>query len=171
MKINWTKAAIDYAKDETLSYDDIANKYSISKRSVVKHAVRDDWQKLRSDVSLKVHQKLPEILSESIAEINARHAQQAKLLQVKGMEIIDSDKRPRNYQEALNCIRSGIKIEREALGMNDDAVKDPHWEQFKQFSFIFDLSREELHRFIEACDKQIKEMEIPRVQEGQVMTQ
>lgn len=81
MKANWSKAVADYLKDETLSYEDIANRYGVSKRAVVKRVVQDRWQELRKETALQVHQKLPEKLSDSIADVKARHVKVARLFQ------------------------------------------------------------------------------------------
>src|SRR3989344_5262373 len=80
-KISWSQALADYLKDETASYASIADKYGVSKRSVTKRAVQEGWQDLKQKTSLEVTQRLPEIVGESIAEVNTKHAKIGKLLQ------------------------------------------------------------------------------------------
>lgn len=119
-KANWTKALTDYASDEKQSYETIAKKYGVSKRSVVKRAVKDDWQLVRRDTALKVHQELPNIVSQSVVEIQARHIYFARMLQAKALEAIIKDKlKPKNIREAVLCLKTGIEIERKALGLDN----------------------------------------------------
>jgi len=54
MKINWSKALVDYLADETTTYESIAQKYSVSKRAVVTRVKQDNWQELRTRTSLQV---------------------------------------------------------------------------------------------------------------------
>lgn len=123
MKINWSKALADYLKDETSSYASIANKHNVSKQSVVKRAAKENWQNLRSKTLLKVDQKLTEIIGEDIAIINARHAQIGKIMQSIALKAI-KDLEPRTIAEAINSIKTGVEIERKALGIDEQIKPD-----------------------------------------------
>lgn len=172
MKINWSKAVADYLKDETLSYEDIANRYGVSKRAVVKRAVQDRWQELRKETALQVHQKLPEKLGESIADVKARHAKEGKLFQGKGLEAVNSGKTPTNFYQALMGIVTGIRLERQALGLDKYKPEDDSlWQKFQQFGYIFKLTPEELERHIQALDEEMarQEKQVQLVQEGQLV--
>ncbi len=119
-KINWSKALIDYISDETSSYASIAQKYSISVQAVKKRASKDKWQALRTNTILKVDQKLPEKVGEEIAKVNAKHAQIGRLLTDKGIKAIEESKlSPKNFDEAKDSIKDGIRIERDALNIQD----------------------------------------------------
>lgn len=120
-KVNWALARTDYISDEQLSYQDIAGKYSVSKTSVVKKAVKEGWQGLRRETSLKVIQKLPEKIGETIAQINQRHAYFGKLLQARALEaILKGDVKPKTFREAVLCVKEGIEMERKALGLDKE---------------------------------------------------
>lgn len=169
-KISWSKALTDYLKDDTLSYADIAKKYGVSKQAVTKRAVKEEWQVLRTRTLLKVDQMLPEKIGESIAEVKARQVYEAKLLQKAALEALRAGIKPENMREVVHSIVAGIKIERKVLGLDDPNYKDPNWEKFRQFSFIFNMTPEELERFTDAAaeragwtiDKRKAKLEAPQ---------
>lgn len=118
-KINWTQALTDYAGDEKQSYQSIAQKYQVSKRSVVKQAVKNNWQLVRQETALKVHQELPKRLSLSLADVVARQVYVARVMQAKALEVLLGAKlQPKNIKEVVICLQTGIDIERKALGLD-----------------------------------------------------
>lgn len=119
-KISWSKALIDYISDETSSYASIAQKYGVSVQAVKKRASKEKWQNLRTNTIQKVDQKLPEKLGEEIAIVNAKHAKIGRMLTRKGMRAINQHKlTPKNFDEAKESIKDGVRIEREALNIQD----------------------------------------------------
>lgn len=123
-KVNWTQALSDYASDEKQSYQTIANKHGVSKRSVVKRAAKENWQLVRRETALKVHQKLPEMAAESIVEVNLRHAYIGRSLQILAIEAMRlKNISPDNQHEAIAALKAGIEIERTALGLDN---RKPH---------------------------------------------
>lgn len=119
-KISWSKALIDYLSDETASYSSIAQKYGISVQAVKKRASKERWQDLKVKTIQKVDQKLPEKIGEEIAQVNAKHAYIGRTLTDKGIKAMEEHKlAPRNFDEAKESIKDGIKIEREALNIQD----------------------------------------------------
>ena len=119
-KISWSKALIDYLSDETSSYSSIAKKYGVSVQAVKKRAANERWQDLRSKTIQKVDQKLPEKLGEEIAQVNVKHAGIGRTLTNKGIKAMEEHKlAPKNFDEAKESIKDGIKIEREALNIQD----------------------------------------------------
>ncbi len=119
-KISWSKALIEYISDETTSYTSIAAKYGVSVQAVKKRASKEKWQNLRTNTIQKVDQKLPEKLGEQIAQVNAKHAKIGRLLTTKGIKAIKKGLlTPRNFYEAKDSIKDGIKIERDALNIQD----------------------------------------------------
>lgn len=119
-KITWSQALIDYISDETVSYSSIAQKYGVSVQAVKKRASKEKWQYLRTNTIQEVDQKLPEKLGEEIAEVNAKHAKIGRLLTDKGIKAIEESKlSPKNFDEAKDSIKDGIRIEREALNIQD----------------------------------------------------
>lgn len=123
MKINWSQALVDYLTDETVTYDSIALKYGVSKRAVVTHAKQDKWQELRTKTSLKVHQKLPEIVGTNLAEIAGKQADIGQKLVQKGLEAITRGSTPKTPQDARLFIQTGIEVQRKALGLDEPRFK------------------------------------------------
>lgn len=119
-KIGWSKALIDYISDETSSYASIAEKYGVSVQAVKKRAAKEKWKDLRTNTIQKVDQRLPEKLGEEIAQVNAKHARIGRMLTKKGIKAINRHKlAPENFNEAKESIKDGIRIEREALNIQD----------------------------------------------------
>ena len=119
-KISWSKALIDYLSDETSSYVSIAQKYGVSLQAVKKRASKEKWQNLRINTIQKVDQKLPEKLGEEIAQVNAKHARIGRMLTKKGIKAISKHKMvPKNFDGAKESIKDGVRIEREALNIQD----------------------------------------------------
>lgn len=128
-KINWLQARVDYVSDESLSYEDIAKKYGTTKRAIEMHASKDKWVQLRADTSATLRQKLPEKISESIADVKVRHIQTAKILQSKGLRVIVGDPKngiagmePETFDNARRSVKDGVEIERKALGMDEPTI-------------------------------------------------
>ena len=146
-KINWTKALTDYASDEEQSYEAIAKKYGVSKRSVVKRAVKDNWQLVRRDTTLKVHRELPAIVSQSAVEIQARHIYFARMLQAKALEAMVKDKlKPKNIREVVLCLKTGIEIERKALGLDNQKQNN---EAYVPGTRMYVISSKDIDKFSE----------------------
>lgn len=118
-KINWVRALVDYIYDVTASYASIASKYGVSLQAVKKRASRDGWQELRRKTIQKVNQGLPEKVGETLAEVNARHAQIGIELQKMAADAIESGRvQPRTFNEARQMLVDGVKIERDALNLD-----------------------------------------------------
>lgn len=118
-KIDWSKALNDYVSDETLSYEKVATKYGVSKRSVTKRASREKWPTLRQDTSLKVLQKLPQKVAETVAEASAMHVWLGKSLIAAGLRVIIEKKvEIKTWNEAVGAIKLGVEIRRKALGLD-----------------------------------------------------
>jgi len=123
-KISWSKALVDYLKNETESYASIAKKYDISLQAVKKRAGKEMWQDLRQKTIQKVNQRLPEITGEDVAMIDARQAQMGKMMQYIGLKaIIDNRLAPENFTQAKEAIKDGAKIERQAVGAGAEERK------------------------------------------------
>ena len=129
MKANWHKALTDYISDESLSYDDISKKYNVSIDAVKRIAVKEEWVKLRSETKQKIIQKLPEKTGDKIAEVNARHANFAKILQGISIRAITSKEKgkepefkPSSFEDARLGLLTGVNIERNAMQIKDETA-------------------------------------------------
>lgn len=155
-KIDWKRAKIDYLTNEELSLSDIAAKYGIDLGHLYNIAAEEKWKELREEIKAKSEEKLKLIVSETIADIKIRHANIGKTMQAQGLNAIKAGVRPMTANDIRLYVLTGIRIEREALGLDDPDYKDPNYEKFKQFSFIFNMTMEELERFNKALDAQME---------------
>ena len=127
-KINWLVARNEYVIDESLSYEDIAQKYGVSKSQVVRVADKEQWQELRAKAKQNATEMLPKKVGESIAEVNERHVQTAKILQTKGMVAIIGDEKNgikpipiTSFDHARKAVDTGVTMERRALGLDKES--------------------------------------------------
>ena len=119
-KIKWSQAMSDYVGDEKHSYSSIAEKYNVSRRAVADQAKKNKWPSVRRETALKLQQNLPDMLSVSLANIVARQVFLAHMLQAKALEaLIKGQLTPQNIREVILCAKTGIDIERKALGMDN----------------------------------------------------
>jgi hypothetical protein len=118
-KISWEQALSSYLSDETQSYQTIAKKYGVSKRAVVKHAEAAKWQDIKAKTALKVHQKLPNLIGQEIAQINARHIKIARILQGEAIKALGDPKIAlKSFRDILDTMKLGVEIERKATNMD-----------------------------------------------------
>lgn len=155
MKVDWLKAKIDYIKDETYTLSDVAAKYGIDYGHLRNVAGQEKWVELRDEIKLKSDKRLTEIVSETIAQVNIRHAGIGKALQGIGLEAIKGGLRPNTFKDARLAVINGVSIEREALGIKQQEVKDEIYQKFQQFAFIFTLKEDELKHFIRSLDQEL----------------
>jgi len=119
-KISWSAALAAYLRDETVSYQIVADRFGVSKQAVVARAKKEGWQELRAETRSKVDQKLTEIAAEDITEVRKKHAYYGKKLREIGTEAFESGRVSINSaRDALQCIKEGVEIEKYALGMGE----------------------------------------------------
>jgi len=96
------------------SYAALARQLGVTKRSVSRLAVRDQWQerldKIESDARIQLDAKL----AESIQAVNSRHVKTARLIMAKGIEALRSMPL-QSAMAAVKAIEIAIKVERLVL--------------------------------------------------------
>lgn len=114
--IDWNQAFIDYctldfATMSLPSYQDIADKYGVSKRMVEKIGKRNDWAKVRQELGKKKVEEYKANLSELQDEANWRHGETWRLLQksirIEISELVETQMRIR--ANAANASKEDIK--------------------------------------------------------------
>ncbi len=91
MKVDWVEAKSMYVSEPTLTYKDIADKYSVSLKQVKKWGGREQWSAGRQEVSQKAFAKVQEQVSETAAQTTQRHIamyQQAQDLTMAYIELL-----------------------------------------------------------------------------------
>lgn len=80
-KVDWNKARADYLTDSTLSLQDIADKYSVSKKAVSNKASVEGWSKLRQKFAEKAFEDFQNKLVDEKSKAQNRHLIQYQNLQ------------------------------------------------------------------------------------------
>lgn len=95
--IDWYEARKEYLGDSTLSLDDIAKKYGVSKTAVGNRAKAEDWTSLRQDLYERAFTKFTEKLLDEKSSANNRHLTHWQNLQALANNSI-VDLAERNYE-------------------------------------------------------------------------
>ena len=124
-KINWLQVQNEYVTDESISHEDIAKKYRVSRSQVTRVASKNNWLELRQKSKQSATDKLPEKVGEELSKVNARHIQTARILQTIGMRTFLGDTNnniaqlhPTSFDHARKAVETGVTIERKATGLD-----------------------------------------------------
>jgi hypothetical protein len=80
-KIDWSAAKQDYLADPTMSFQKIADKYGVVKKTVEQHAIPEKWAEARRELGVKAQELWEQKLPEMQAEARSRHLMHSKNLQ------------------------------------------------------------------------------------------
>lgn len=97
------------------TYQALAERLRVSKRSVVRKAVAEDWQGRLAKIEAASRDKLDEKLTETLAAVNGRHLKTLRLIQAKAIKALQA----MALDSAIDAIRAldlSIKHERLILG-------------------------------------------------------
>ena len=116
---NWFEIKKDFISDSTATFDSLAKKHGASRVTIANHARREKWLDLRKEVEIRAEKRIMEEAERKLAEVKQRHSQVGKMLQHEGVKaIVKGKKKPRTAREALKFTSEGVRIEREAEGMD-----------------------------------------------------
>lgn len=99
----------------------LAKKWKISQTALSKRSHKEKWVEQRKQFKLKSWAKSDERAIETIADMNARHMREYKLLQGKGLERL-RDTRIEKDRDAITALDVGIKGERTIRGEPTEVV-------------------------------------------------
>ena len=129
MKVPWSKLLAEYIGDETLSYRTISEKYRIALSTVKQHGTRENWPELRAKARQKMYQTMPEKAGESLAVTAMRHVKMGREFQTKALlALLRGTVKITTAREARMMLMTGIRIEREALGLDNMTFSEADWE-------------------------------------------
>ena len=113
MKVSWTQVFQDYLIDETSSYEKLSKKYGVSKRSIVRHAVKDKWQIKKTQILQISIQNVTENSPEYLTEVKRNHIEFAHRLQDKALEeLANGGLKIKSVSELITILKAGIELER-----------------------------------------------------------
>jgi hypothetical protein len=94
------------------SYEAVRKHFNVSKRAVVKRAVREHWQEKVSDLEAKARAAAEQKACENLEAMNERHLKSLRVIQGKALEAL----RAMPLDTAMNAVRSlDLAIRQERL--------------------------------------------------------
>lgn len=116
-RYNWLEIKKDFVSNPEMTYGEVAEKHRVSPKSVMARGAREKWVALRDTVQIRTEQRMLENVEKNLAEIKERHSTIGKMLQHEGVKAIRKGRGPRTAKEALSFTAEGVRIEREAEGL------------------------------------------------------
>jgi transposase-like protein len=97
------------------SYQAVASKLGVAKRSITRLATRDHWQERLLQIEREAQERVREKLTESMEAINTRHLKMTRAVQAKALAALQA--LPLNTgMDAVRALDLAIKQERLILG-------------------------------------------------------
>jgi len=93
------------------SYQQVADKFGVSKRAVTKLATREDWQRRIEELERASRERTEQKVLETLEDMNVRHLRSLRVVQAKALEALRSS----HLSTAMDAVRSldlAIKQER-----------------------------------------------------------
>jgi hypothetical protein len=97
------------------SYQAVADRFGVSKRSVTKHALREEWQERIDEIEKKARQQADEKAMESLEAMTTRHLRALKAIQGRALEALKNMPLS-SAMEAVRALDMSIKQERVIRG-------------------------------------------------------
>ena len=120
-KYDWFKLKKEFLSDPTMTYAKLAERHSMPVRTIQNRGNVHRWLALRTEIMKRAEEKALREIESKHAEIKFRHATIGKSLQAEGIQAINQKKKkPRTAKEALGFVTEGVRIEREAEGMEKE---------------------------------------------------
>ena len=105
--------------NSTKTLEDVGITYGVPKSTIRNKSFREGWAKQKDVLYVKVDQRAKDMQIERLAALATRQALMGKFLQKTGIEAIKSKKvRIKNAKDALEYTVAGVRMEREAEGLD-----------------------------------------------------
>jgi len=136
-RIPWVKVFMYYLSSEKVTYEDCAKKFKISAISVKEKGASEKWVQKKQEAFKAALVLMEQRSAELIAQRNEDHVALAKSLLVRAAEALRDDKiKLKTARDIKEFIEVGVKIERDALGMNQKvgpavSITDPKGQTIK----------------------------------------
>lgn len=136
-KVPWSKIFMYYISSEKVSYADCAKKFKVSESAVKIHGTAEQWVEKKQQAFKAAMVIMEERSAELIAQRNADHIKLAKSLLLGAAQQLATQKYlPDSARDIKDWIDTGVRIERQALGMDVKAgpavkITDPKGQTYK----------------------------------------
>lgn len=121
--VPWFQLKTEYLADATTTLANLAKKYHLRTDLVEKKAREERWDEQRKELYQRADAAARKVIEEDLVQVKSRHLNSAKLLQRTARSLIKKITDQMTPKDALQFMVEGIKIEREALGMNKKEPK------------------------------------------------
>jgi len=105
------------------SHAAIADKYGVSKRTVTRTAVQQDWAGQVVEMEAQARKKANAAMLETLEEMNLRHLKLLRVIQSKALEALKNLPLSK-AMEAVRALELCIREERQARGEGDEGGKN-----------------------------------------------
>ncbi len=103
------------------SYEQVAQKYGVTKRAIVDVAAREDWQERMAVIEKDARDKADVRAAETLDQVNERHLTTMKLVQRKALEAL----RVMSIGSAMDAVRAlRVGVEQERIIRGESAEGD-----------------------------------------------
>ena len=98
------------------SYQAVANRFGVAKRSVTKLASREKWQQRLEEIEAKARQEAEQKAANSLANLTDRHLRTVRILGAKALQAL-KEMPIRSAGEAAKMLDISLRQERQLLGL------------------------------------------------------
>jgi len=117
------EAKKEYLTDMDSKPVSLAKKYGIDPLKLQQIMKEENWDKQRLSLYIRADEKARQIMESTLAEVKSRHILIGNMLQKLGQKSIRKAKPILNPRDSLEYITEGVRIEREAYGMDRQSPK------------------------------------------------
>ncbi len=121
------------------TYEQVAEKYEVSKRAIAKLASKERWQEQVAELNEKARRASAERALETLEDMNSRHMKSMQVIQKRALEALKS----MTLQSAMDAVRAldiSIKQERTIRGEPSDrtavSVEDTIKREFQRWTVV-----------------------------------
>jgi hypothetical protein len=137
------------------SYRAVADRYGVSKRAVVKHALREKWADRLREIQEKARAESDKDLAEEMAEMHARHKKMLRAMAVRALAGL-KELQLRSGMEAIRAGELVIRMERIVFGEPEEHGADS----------IEEITKREIQTLLKVADEEEEEDDDDDDEEG-----
>ena len=102
------------------SYESVAQKYGVSKRSVVKRATREGWQRRVAEIETRAQERATERAVDTLEEVKTRHLKAFKAVQLRALESLKA----LLFKDPMDAVRAmDIAARHELLALGEPSER------------------------------------------------
>ena len=97
------------------TYEGLAGRLGVSKRTIVRHATKEQWQERLTRMTAEARERTDAKLTETLAAVDERHLRTVRAVQARGLEALKTTPLT-SAAAAARVVDSAVKLERAILG-------------------------------------------------------